>query len=159
MRSLPCVVLLFAVLPLAEVGQAQQASTTVVPNLITYSGTLHLPSGLESPARVVGATFAIYRQEDGGAPLAGDAERDAGPDRPLHRSAGHKISGSCRKDLFLHQSIFMYSVKEAAVESKRRLELPSPSLEVALRQGNILMLPLVVLHREYRLRGTWLPVL
>src|SRR5215469_2398930 len=68
MRSLPCVVLLFAVLPLAEVGQAQQASTTVVPNLITYSGTLHLPSGLESPARVVGATFAIYRQDDG-APL------------------------------------------------------------------------------------------
>src|SRR5215472_3402554 len=46
-----------------------------------------------------------------------------------------KISGSCRKDLFLHQIIFMDSVREAAVEGERRLELPSPSLEVALRQA------------------------
>ena len=69
MRSLPCLALLFAVFSLAEVSQAQQASTTTVPNLINYSGTLHLPSGLESPAYVVGVTFAIYRQEDGGAPL------------------------------------------------------------------------------------------
>ena len=68
MRSLPCVVL-FAVFSLAEISQAQQASTTTVPNLINYSGTLHLPSGSESPARVVGVTFAVYRQEDGGAPL------------------------------------------------------------------------------------------
>src|SRR5215469_1609851 len=69
MRSLPCVVLLFAVFSLAEASQAQQASTKTVPDLITYSGTLHLPSGLESPPKVVGVTFAIYRQEDGGAPL------------------------------------------------------------------------------------------
>jgi len=69
MRSLPCVVLLFAVFSLAEASQAQQPSTTTVPNLITYSGTLHLASGLESPGKVVGVTFAIYRQEDGGAPL------------------------------------------------------------------------------------------
>jgi len=69
MRSLPCVVLLFVVFSLAEASQAQQASTTIVPNLINYSGTLHLPSGLESPAHVVGVMFAIYRQEDGGAPL------------------------------------------------------------------------------------------
>ena len=69
MRSLPCAVLLFAIFPLAEASQAQQASTTNVPNLINYSGTLHLPSGSESPARVVGVTFAIYRQADGGAPL------------------------------------------------------------------------------------------
>jgi hypothetical protein len=53
----------------AEVSRAQLASTTTVPNLINYSGTLHLPSGLGSPAQVVGVTFAIYRQQDGGAPL------------------------------------------------------------------------------------------
>jgi len=69
MRSLPCAVLLFAVFYLAEVSRAQQASTTTVPNLINFTGTLHLPSGLESPPKVVGVTFAIYRQEDGGAPL------------------------------------------------------------------------------------------
>jgi len=66
MRSLNCVVLLFAVFSLVEASQAQQASTTTVPNLINYSGTLHLPNGLESPAKVVGVTFAIYRQKDGG---------------------------------------------------------------------------------------------
>jgi len=68
MRSLPCVVL-FAVFSLAEASQAQQASTTTVPNVINYSGTLQMPSGLEALPRVVGVTFAIYRQEDGGAPL------------------------------------------------------------------------------------------
>src|SRR6516165_6486635 len=69
MRSLPSFVLLFAVFSFAEVSHAQQASTATVPNLINYSGTLHLPSGLESPTHVVGVTFALYRQEDGGVAL------------------------------------------------------------------------------------------
>jgi len=43
----------------------------------------------------------------------------------------------------ISQIIFMDSVREAAVEGKRRLELPSPSLEVALRQAMSLMLPVV----------------
>src|SRR5215472_4972294 len=69
MRSLTCVVLPFAVFTLAAICLAQQAPTTPVPNLITYSGTLHSSSSLGASPRVVGVTFAIYRQEDGGAPL------------------------------------------------------------------------------------------
>jgi hypothetical protein len=68
MRTLTRFVL-FTVLSLVAVSPAQQPSTTAVPNLINYSGTLHLPSSLKSPAKVVGITFAIYRQQDGGASL------------------------------------------------------------------------------------------
>src|SRR6516164_5386933 len=69
MRVLTCVVLLFAVFTLVTVSPAQQSPTTPVPNLITYSGTLILSSDMGVPAKTVGVTFAIYRQQDGGAPI------------------------------------------------------------------------------------------
>ena len=51
-------------------GSAQQAATTTVPNLIRYSGTLKDSQGAASvPATTVGVTFAIYKQQDGGAPI------------------------------------------------------------------------------------------
>jgi len=52
-----------------SVCPAQQTSSSSIPNLISYSGTLHPSSSLGASPRVVGVTFAIYRQEDGGAPL------------------------------------------------------------------------------------------
>jgi hypothetical protein len=67
MRSLTCLALL--IFSLIAVSPAQPASTTAVPNLINYSGTLHPPSGLTAPGSAFGVTFAIYRQQDGGAPL------------------------------------------------------------------------------------------
>jgi len=69
MRVLTCVVLLFAVFTLVTVSPAQQSPTTPVPNLITYGGTLILSSDMGVPAKTVGVTFAIYRQQDGGAPI------------------------------------------------------------------------------------------
>src|SRR6516164_7181794 len=69
MRSPTCVALLFTVFSVTAVSPAQQASTTAVPNLINYSGTLILPSGSGLPAKTVGVTFAIYRHQDSGAPL------------------------------------------------------------------------------------------
>jgi hypothetical protein len=48
---------------------AQQASTAAVPNLINYSGNLVLPSGEGVSTKTVGVIFAIYWQQDGGAPL------------------------------------------------------------------------------------------
>jgi hypothetical protein len=51
------------------VSQTQQASITAVPNLINYSGTLVLSNGVGVPGKTVGVTFAIYRQQDDGAPL------------------------------------------------------------------------------------------
>jgi len=68
MRSLTCV-LLFTLFSLVAVSTAQQLSTTAVPNLISYSGTLHTSSNLGASAKMVGVTFAIYRQQDGGAPV------------------------------------------------------------------------------------------
>jgi hypothetical protein len=67
MRSLTCLVLL--TFSFIAVSLAQQASTTAVPNLINFSGTLVLSEGVGVPAKMVGVTFAIYRQQDGGAPL------------------------------------------------------------------------------------------
>ena len=53
-----------------SIGMAQQASTMAVPNLIRYSGTLKDTQGAASaPASTVGVTFAIYKQQDGGAPV------------------------------------------------------------------------------------------
>jgi len=49
---------------------AQQTATTSVPNLIRYSGTLKNVQGTASvrPA-TVGVTFAIYKEQEGGAPI------------------------------------------------------------------------------------------
>lgn len=69
MRSLTCTFLLFTVFSLIAVSPAQQAPTTAVPNLINYSGTLALSNNVGMPAKTVGVTFAIYRQQDGGAPI------------------------------------------------------------------------------------------
>ena len=69
MRSLTYAVLLFTVSVMVVVSPAQQTSTTAVPNLINYSGTLALSSGPGVSTKTVGVTFAIYRQQDRGAPL------------------------------------------------------------------------------------------
>jgi hypothetical protein len=54
----------------AAAGVSAQAATTTVPNLIRYSGTLKGEEGAAAPLpATVGATFAIYKQQDGGAPI------------------------------------------------------------------------------------------
>ena len=56
------------VLP-AHSGFAQQASITTVPNLIRYGGIVKDAQGAPLSSSTVGVTFAIYRQQDGGAPI------------------------------------------------------------------------------------------
>ena len=51
-----------------SICSAQQTATTAVPNLIRYSGTLKDASGAPIAA-TAGVTFAIYKQQDGGAPV------------------------------------------------------------------------------------------
>src|SRR5215831_4158119 len=94
MRSLTCMFLLFTVFSVIAVSPAQQASTTAVPNLINYSGTLVLSNGSGMPAKTVGVTFAIYRQQDGGAPIWLETQ-NVTPD-----SAGHYtvLLGSTRAE-------------------------------------------------------------
>ena len=63
-------VLALSILWFISVSSAQQTSTNYVPNLIRYNGTLKDMQGTASiPPTAVGITFAIYKQQDGGAPL------------------------------------------------------------------------------------------
>lgn len=52
-----------------SIGSTQQTSTTSVPNLIRYGGTLYDPHGGPLMSSTAGVTFAIYKQQDGGAPI------------------------------------------------------------------------------------------
>jgi hypothetical protein len=62
-------VLLFVVIACAWPGLSQQTASSV-PNLVRYSGTISASTdGQAASPRVVGVTFALYKQEEGGAPL------------------------------------------------------------------------------------------
>jgi len=63
------IVLALATLLSVSICSAQQAATTAFPNLIRYSGTLKDAQGAALPSTAAGVTFAIYRQQDGGAPV------------------------------------------------------------------------------------------
>ena len=54
---------------LVAITSAQQAPTTSVPNLIRYGGTLKDAQGAPMASSTLGVTFAIYKQQDGGAPI------------------------------------------------------------------------------------------
>src|SRR5271166_6320335 len=69
MRRLLSISLLLSTFLAGSIGSAQQASTTAVPNLIRYSGTLKDAQGAVPSEKTLGVTFAIYKQQDGGAPV------------------------------------------------------------------------------------------
>jgi hypothetical protein len=57
-----------AMLPVSA-GFAQQAAVTTIPNLICYGGTLKDAQGAPLSSTTAGVTFAIYKQQEGGAPV------------------------------------------------------------------------------------------
>jgi len=61
------IVLALCTLLFVSISLAQQTSTTDVPNLIRYSGTLKDAQGAVPSGTPLGVTFAIYKQQDGGA--------------------------------------------------------------------------------------------
>jgi trimeric autotransporter adhesin len=67
-RTVVTLVCALATLSLASVISAQQPAAMTVPNLIRYGGTLKDVSGAPIAA-TAGVTFAIYKQQDGGAPV------------------------------------------------------------------------------------------
>src|SRR5271166_868362 len=69
MRRFLSISLLLSTFLAGSIGSAQQASTTAVPNLIRYSGTLKDAQGAVPSEKTLGVTFAIYKQQDGGAPV------------------------------------------------------------------------------------------
>lgn len=59
-----------AIVLLTATASAQSTASASVPNLIRYSGTLKdAPGAALASTAPVGVTFAIYNQEDGGAPV------------------------------------------------------------------------------------------
>ena len=70
MRQLTSISLVVCTLLLVAISAAQQPAGTAVPNLIRYGGTLKEAQGTAAlPSTTVGVTFAIYKQQDGGAPV------------------------------------------------------------------------------------------
>ncbi|MGB8770546.1 MAG: hypothetical protein WCC92_13075, partial [Candidatus Korobacteraceae bacterium] len=62
------VAIAISILLLSSISSAQQTATTSVPNLIRNSGTLKDAQGAALASTTpVGVTFAIYKQQDGGA--------------------------------------------------------------------------------------------
>ncbi len=69
-RSCITVVVALATLLFVSAGSAQQTANTAVPNFIRYSGSLKDAQGTASIlSTTVSVAFAIYDQQDGGAPI------------------------------------------------------------------------------------------
>jgi trimeric autotransporter adhesin len=96
------VAVLFTLL-LAILCSAQQVAGTTVPNLIRYSGTLKDTSGSPLVA-ITGATFAIYKQQEGGAPIWLETQ-NVTPDANGQYSVllGNTTAGGVPADLFSQQ--------------------------------------------------------
>ena len=62
------ITLCFVVTLLATASLAQNSATSSVPNLIRYGGTLKDERG-GALTSTVGVTFAVYKQQDGSAPI------------------------------------------------------------------------------------------
>ncbi len=60
-------IVMLVLLWLGIISPAQEAASTSIPKLIRFSGTLGVDREA-TPTTTVGVTFAIYRQQDGGAP-------------------------------------------------------------------------------------------
>src|SRR5664279_1968217 len=69
MRRLVFAVSLFTILFVVSNASAQSATNSTVPNFIRYNGTVLQAKSAAVPSPIVGVTFAIYRQQEGGAPV------------------------------------------------------------------------------------------
>ncbi len=63
------ITLTLSTLFLVSICSAQQTSTRAVPNLIGYGGMLKDAKGIALSGTTAGVTFAIYKQQEGGAPV------------------------------------------------------------------------------------------
>ncbi len=68
MRRFASVVVTLIILMLTPVSFAQTSASASVPNFIRYEGTLHDSRGVAA-STTAGVTFAIYKQQEGGAPV------------------------------------------------------------------------------------------
>ncbi len=94
------VLVVLVVLSLLQGGLAGEQPSSPVPNLIRFSGTLHAPDGTPRTG-TTGLTFAIYKDEHGGAPLWVETQNVALDDRGSYTVLlGKEHSGGVPLDLF-----------------------------------------------------------
>ncbi|HEY4962899.1 MAG TPA: peptidase S74, partial [Terriglobales bacterium] len=101
MRRLVLAVSLFTILFVVSHTSAQQANNSTVPNLIRYSGTVLQPRSAAVSSPIVGVTFAIYKQQEGGAPVWLETQ-NVTPDATGHYSVllGSTTATGLPSDLF-----------------------------------------------------------
>ena len=101
MRRLVLAVSLFTILFVVSHTSAQQANSSTVPNLIRYSGTVLQPRSAAVSSPIVGVTFAIYKQQEGGAPVWLETQ-NVTPDATGHYSVllGSTTATGLPSDLF-----------------------------------------------------------
>lgn len=124
MRRLTSVSLLCTLL-LISISSAQQTSTTGVPNLIRYSGTLK-EAEITAPSGPVGVTFAIYKQQDGGAPIWLETQ-NVTPDTHGQYSVllGNTTAAGLPDDLFSEQEQRWLGIQVQAQAEQPRVMLVS----------------------------------
>ena len=66
--SCTCACFLLLACSLSLAGQQTSASSAIVPTLVNFSGTLNDMNG-KPLSGVVGMTFYLYKDQEGGAPL------------------------------------------------------------------------------------------
>ncbi len=124
--SLTMVLVLFS-LSLASTLSAQQAASASVPNLIRYTGTLKNAEGsVISSSAPVGVTFAIYKQQDGGAAVWQEIQNVA-PDINGQYSVllGSTTATGLPDDLFSSQDERWLGVQVQGQEEQARVLLVS----------------------------------
>ena len=69
MHRFVCLALCFLAVVVPLSSPAQTPAITAVPNLVRYGGALKDAQGAPLASSTAGVSFAIYKQQEGGAPL------------------------------------------------------------------------------------------
>ena len=109
-----------------SISSAQQAPSTAFPNLIRYSGTLKDVQGTVPPGTPLGVTFAIYKQQDGGAAVWQETQ-NVTPDANGQYSVilGSTTATGLPDDLFSQQEQRWLAVQVQGQDEQARVLLVS----------------------------------
>ena len=101
MRRLVLAISLFTILFAVSNASAQSATNSTVPSFIRYNGTVLQPRSTSVSSPIVGVTFAIYKQQQGGAPVWMETQ-NVSPDATGHYSVllGSTTATGLPSDLF-----------------------------------------------------------
>ena len=119
---------------------AQQSAVPGVPNVIRYSGSLKdVRNAILSSAAPVGVTFAIYKQEDGGAPIWQETQ-NVTPDSNGQYSVvlGSSSATGLPDDLFSQQEQRWLGVQVQGQEEQARVLLVSVPYAIKAHEAETL---------------------